>query len=52
MDSNEICVIHLVRASNGIEPLKRFLTSYRSHTTGLEHDLFYTKRVWGERNFI
>jgi hypothetical protein len=48
MDSKEICVIHLVRASNGIGPLKRFLTSYRSHTAGLEHDLFFILKGFGE----
>jgi hypothetical protein len=35
----DICVAHLVRASNGIEPLKGFLESYRTNRGGAEHDL-------------
>ena len=35
----DICVAHLVRASNGIEPLKGFLESYRTNRGGTDHDL-------------
>lgn len=35
----ELCVVHLVRAHNGIEPFKRFLESYQSNPGGIEHDL-------------
>lgn len=35
----EICVVHLVRAHNGIEPFRRFLKSYRENPSGIEHDL-------------
>ncbi len=35
----EICVVHLVRALNGIEPFRRFLESYRINQGGIEHDL-------------
>ncbi len=35
----ELCVVHLVRAHNGIEPFKRFLESYRKNHGGIEHDL-------------
>ncbi len=35
----ELCVAHLVRAHNGIAPLKRFLDSYQTHPGGMEHDL-------------
>ena len=35
----ELCVVHLVRAQNGIEPFKRFLESYRTNPGGIEHDL-------------
>jgi hypothetical protein len=38
MGCNEVCVVHLVRACNGIEPLKRFLTSYTQHPAGMKHD--------------
>jgi hypothetical protein len=34
-----ICVVHLVRAKNGIEPLRRFLESYTRNQGGIEHDL-------------
>lgn len=37
--SKELCVVHLVRAQNGIEPFKRFLESYRENPGGVEHDL-------------
>ena len=35
----ELCVVHLVRAQNGIEPFRRFLESYRGNPGGIEHDL-------------
>jgi hypothetical protein len=41
MGCNDICVIHLVRSCNGIEPLRRFLTSYKNHPAGLKHDLMF-----------
>ncbi len=36
-----ICVVHLVRAKNGIEPLQRFLESYGRNPGGVEHDLLF-----------
>ena len=36
---NDICVVHLVRAQNGIAPLKDFLESYKQNPGGIEHDL-------------
>ncbi len=35
----ELCVAHLVRAQNGIEPFRDFLESYRQNPGGVEHDL-------------
>lgn len=35
----ELCVVHLVRASNGIEPFASFLESYRQSDGGIDHDL-------------
>lgn len=35
----KICVVHLVRKQNGVEPFMRFLNSYRSNSSGMEHDL-------------
>ena len=34
-----ICVAHLVRAKNGVEPLRKFLESYSRNPGGIEHDL-------------
>lgn len=36
---NEICVVHLVRAYNGIQPLRNFLESYKLNPGGIAHDL-------------
>ena len=36
---NDICVAHLVRAQNGIAPLKNFLESYKLNPGGIAHDL-------------
>ena len=35
----ELCVVHLIRAQNGIEPFRCFLESYRANPAGIEHDL-------------
>lgn len=34
-----IGVVHLIRAVNGVEPLARFLASYRAHPAGIDHRL-------------
>jgi hypothetical protein len=34
-----ICVIHLVRKANGLEPVRAFIDSYRRHEAGTEHEL-------------
>ena len=52
MHCNDICVVHLVRACNGIEPLKRFLTSYKYYSAGLEHDLFFILKGFGENEIL
>jgi len=36
---SNVCVVHLVRAKNGLEPFKRFLESYAQNSGGLKHDL-------------
>ena len=36
---HEVCVAHLVREKNGIEPFKRFLDSYGGNSAELAHDL-------------
>jgi len=37
--TERICLVHLVRETNGIEPFARFVRSYREHEVGAEHDL-------------
>lgn len=45
-----VCVAHLVRQLNGVEPLRRFLAAYRRFDGGLEHDLLLLcKGFEGER---
>lgn len=34
-----ICVVHLVRAANGLAPFERFLAALREHPPGVEHEL-------------
>jgi hypothetical protein len=38
---HDICVAHLIRARNGIEPLQRFLESYDNNPAGVKHDLLF-----------
>jgi len=35
----ELCVVHLVRAHNHIDTLRRFLRSYQEYPGGVDHDL-------------
>lgn len=35
----DICVVHLVRFRNGLEPFAKFLRSYASHSAGIDHQL-------------
>lgn len=37
--ASDICVSHLVRKKNGIEPFRRFLESYLENPAGIDHDL-------------
>lgn len=34
-----VCLVHLVRKSNGIEPLRAFIQSYKNHPAGIPHNL-------------
>lgn len=44
----EICVVHLVRAHNGIEPFRHFLESYRENPGGIKHDLLIVFKGFGQ----
>lgn len=37
--ASSVCLAHLVRRLNGVEPLRRFLAAYRCCPGGLDHDL-------------
>ena len=39
MADTALCVIHLVRAINGVRPLEKFLQSYETHPAGVDHEL-------------
>lgn len=47
-NENSICVVHLVRASNGVQPLRRFIQSYTLHPAGAPHRLLYVLKGFGE----
>ena len=36
---SDICVVHLVRRKNGIEPFQSFLASYLGNSAGIDHEL-------------
>jgi len=36
---NQTAVVYLIRAAEGIEPVKRFVESYQEHDAGYDHDL-------------
>ncbi|MDF2367550.1 hypothetical protein [Sneathiella sp.] len=39
MSGSSIAVAHLVRKSNGMEPFRNFISSYKAHNESLDHDL-------------
>jgi hypothetical protein len=39
VDATAPCVIHLVRAANGLDPFRAFLESYDRHPAGIPHEL-------------
>jgi hypothetical protein len=44
----EICLVHLVWAAHGPEPLRRFLASYQRHPAGLPHRLLIVSKGPGD----
>lgn len=50
---SEICVVHLVRKKNGLEPFKCFLESYINNPAGITHDLLIIyKGFRGKKDFV
>jgi len=48
----EICVVHLIRAQNGVEPFKRFIESYAKYRGGIDHDLVIIFKGFTNREHI
>ena len=46
---NQIGVIHLARAQNGLKPFEDFLRSYRQHSAGVAHDLVVIFKGFGSK---
>jgi hypothetical protein len=44
----DVCVVHLVWAPLGPEPLRRFAASYRAHPAGLDHRLVLLFKGFGD----
>jgi hypothetical protein len=44
----EVCAVHLVWAPLGVEPLRRFLRSYRAHPAGRGHELLVVFNGFGD----
>lgn len=45
-----ICLVHLIRKQNGINPLKKFIQSYNNYTAGLEHEVVFIFKGFGEED--
>jgi hypothetical protein len=48
-DGGPPCVIHLVRAANGIDSLREFAAAMRAHPPGVEHELVLAMKGFGSR---
>jgi len=48
LNGQSICLVHLARAANGIEPLRSFLASYRAHAAGVSHALLIVFKGYRE----
>ena len=47
-----ICVVHLVRALNGVVPFKEFIRSYTQFRAGLKHDLLLIFKGFRENSIL
>jgi hypothetical protein len=48
--ASEPCVVHLVRAANGLEPFVAFFKSYAAHPAGVEHELALVFKGFGSKS--
>ncbi len=48
-DDGPPCVIHLVRAANGIDSLREFAAAMRAHPPGVEHELVLAMKGFASR---
>ena len=46
--AGDLCVVHLVRASNGLDPVREFLRSYRRHDAGSDHRLVFALKGFAD----
>jgi hypothetical protein len=44
----DLCVVHLARHSNGLDPYERFLGSYRRHSASAPHELAIVLKGFGD----
>ncbi len=49
---SDICVVHLVRKKNGLEPFRHFLTSYLENPAGVDHDLLIIYKGFNRKSDI
>ena len=45
----DICVVHLVRRKNGIEPFRSFLESYLENSAGIDHELLILYKGFSQK---
>lgn len=48
----ELCVVHLVRASNDLNSFRIFLESYCTHPGGVEHDLLIVFKGFDKQHYL
>ena len=46
---SDICVVHLVRRKNGIEPFRSFLESYLKNPAGIDHELLILYKGFSQK---
>jgi len=49
---SDICVVHLVRRRNGIEPFRSFLASYLENSAGVDHELLILYKGFSRKGDI